>query len=203
MNNIDLDIYAYGYCSYASLAFGSLYPNTKYVLWLDIDVLAEKENTMVLCHAYNKITEGLFIDVNGIFSDNTILEDYYEFNEVHLYTRDSADEVKRMFRSLHAGYGDSKLKSWILNFFKTNAPTFIVNINGNSLRLAFMGVIKKKNKDFIVTKVVTQDTNGEVKLSDKQVVEASELVKSINYCANEFFKWIPIKDWYKNIINMK
>lgn len=201
-NSFRIDEFEHGYCEYLSLAFAKLYGN-KIGVWADIDYDLGDNGKLILCHAYNEIISGLYIDANGLFCSIEDISEEFEYNEIYVYTYSTLDEAKVFFKKLKAPYTEKIVKDWIKEFLWTHAPVITLNSNNETMRIAYEGIIYNEN---LVPMMVFRKLYENNVLGSKHYAPAVSVKNSIDFKSgknvngerilNYNFEWVKIDNWH-------
>lgn len=202
-NSFSIDEFAHGYCEYLSLAFAKLYGN-KIEVWADVDYDIGDNGKLVLCHAYNEICSGLYIDANGLFCSIDDISEEFEYNEVYIYTYNTLDEAKAFFRKLNVPYTEKVVKDWIKEFLWTHAPVITINSNGEKIKIAYEGIIYNEN---LVPMMIFRKLYDNNHIGSKHYAPVLSVKNSIDFklsknddgerILNYNFEWVKINNWHE------
>lgn len=194
-NNFRIDDFAHGYCEYLSLAFAKMYGN-KIEIWADIDYNIGDKGMLILCHAYNEIISGLYIDANGIFSSINDIAEEYEYNEIYIYTYDNIDNAKAFFKKTKVPYTEKIVKDWIKEFLSTHVPVITLNDNNKKTRIAYEGIVYNEN---LVPLMMFRELDSTNNFSSKKFIPAVTIKNKIDFNNkdNKNFEWVKINNWYE------
>lgn len=198
--NLCIEEFMHGYCEYLSLAFAKLYGN-KIEVWADIDYDMGDDGELILCHSYNEIISGLYIDANGLFRSIKDISDEFEYNEVYIYTYNTLDEAKAFFKKLKVPYTDKVLKDWIKEFLWTHAPVITLNTNNDIMRIAYEGITYNEN---LVPMMMFRKLYDNNVIGSKHYAPAVTIKNSIDFkfsdegerILNHNFEWVKVDNWH-------
>ena len=121
------EVYMHGACQYFALQVATMFGG-RVCLWLDRDYTLEEGKDTVLCHAYAKIADGLYVDAYGPFSDISQRENEFEFNEQNIIEC-NIEEARKILEGLKVPFTNREGKRNAREFLRDNMMTFDVLYN--------------------------------------------------------------------------
>lgn len=144
--NFDQNYYEHGLCHYFAIEMARLYHCPIY-FWLD-DVWDSDGNPLtVLCHAFVKLGDGIYVDAYGVFRDISEREDEFEFNtpEPIIEVCNTLEDAYKLLKSLGIPFTNVECKRNAREFLRNNILTLVINYNGYTYNFSLKGYSKQGN----------------------------------------------------------
>ena len=191
--NFDKQLYMHGACQYFAIQAAEMF-HGKVCLWLDEDYeINEDYPTTVLCHAYAKIAEGLYVDDYVAFGSIKDREDEFEYNEQNI-VECTIEEAKKILKDLKIPFTNPEMKKNAREFLRNNMLAFYVLYGEGYYNFGLCGRIaegpERGSFDFVLLNPYNQKQNNFGQMLSK--IHTNLFIKGIKHS----YGFIPNKNWY-------
>jgi len=189
----DKQLYMHGACHYFAIQVAEMF-HGKVCLWLDEDYeINEDYPVTVLCHAYAKIAEGLYVDAYGPFSDIREREDEFEYNEQDI-VECTVEEAKKILKDLKIPFTNPEMKRNAREFLRNHMMAFYVLYGEGYYNFGLCGRMlegkERGNFDFVLLNPYHVRENNFGKMVSK--IHTNLFIKGIQ----KSYGFQPNKGWY-------
>lgn len=180
----DRESYMHKYSQYFAIEFAKLF-NCKICLWLEEDKIEGKE---ILCHAFAKIANNLYVDAYGVFTHISERYDDVKHKSVKIVEH-TIEETKIRLKMAGVAITKPNIKRNVREYLRNNILLFNININNMNYTVGYYGKSKVANTDNVMLRVYNtkNDTFSEYITQINMCSFLQTIKKSLGFCYDE--KW--------------